>query len=251
MTTLYQYRIFCITENTYVYEWATTTPTTCPNNTADVIDSSSITIVATLATPTVVVDSGVIGTYQSTTIPITVPTGATGSTYTQNVSFPFDAYIWTSTFVPDSTMVGDVFNVIAGPNTTIGATTAPLSIGATILNVSPTIFTSGYITKGTEIFITDGTNTQDLGMVTAMDSVGLTITIQNALTFNFAAGSLIQFSTYIIKNQYIGTAGRTYLYGRKGFAARALPANVVMEFVYVNNTGTAKTLYFDIEYNYT
>ena len=34
---VYQYRIFCITENQNVYEWNTVAPSTCPNNTALII----------------------------------------------------------------------------------------------------------------------------------------------------------------------------------------------------------------------
>src|SRR3990170_8539435 len=43
--TIYQYKIYCITEGKNVITWAETTPTTCPNNTAHTINPSSISII--------------------------------------------------------------------------------------------------------------------------------------------------------------------------------------------------------------
>lgn len=42
MTTVNRYRLFCQTESTYVYTWATSIPSTCPNNNQHTIDSNSI-----------------------------------------------------------------------------------------------------------------------------------------------------------------------------------------------------------------
>ena len=49
MTTVYQYRIYCDTEADYVYTWAETEPTVCPNDSGHTIDTDSITIVDTVA----------------------------------------------------------------------------------------------------------------------------------------------------------------------------------------------------------
>ena len=42
---IYKYRIYCETEQTYVYTWAETEPTTCPNNPAHTINTDTIVIV--------------------------------------------------------------------------------------------------------------------------------------------------------------------------------------------------------------
>lgn len=44
-TIVYRWRLFCNTENDWVYLWSENTPTTCPNNTGDVINTSSIQLV--------------------------------------------------------------------------------------------------------------------------------------------------------------------------------------------------------------
>lgn len=48
--TVYNYRIWCVTEQAYVYVWSTTEPTTCPNNNGHTIDSSQTTIVNEVST---------------------------------------------------------------------------------------------------------------------------------------------------------------------------------------------------------
>ncbi len=46
MTTLYQYRVWCETENSWVYLWDKETPTVCPNNNAHTINTDKIVVMA-------------------------------------------------------------------------------------------------------------------------------------------------------------------------------------------------------------
>jgi hypothetical protein len=46
--TLYKYRVWCTTENAWVFTWNNSTPTTCPNNNTHTITSTSTTIVDSL-----------------------------------------------------------------------------------------------------------------------------------------------------------------------------------------------------------
>ena len=250
MTTIYQYRIWCNTENTYVYTWGDSAPTLCPNNTTDTIDTDSIAIVQTISTPVMRIENNVTGIYQSTTISLDVPSGATGSTYTHNISFPFDTYIWLSNFVADSSMVGDELTIIIGPDTVVGYVTVPATSGTTTLHVSGTVIPSGYVVKGVEMAIDDGFNYYSLGRILSIDAANNIITFENALPNNYNPGSLLKLNINLVKNQYIGVAGKTYSYGRKGFSVRKIDAGRVIRFNYKNNNGSAKTLHFDMEYNY-
>lgn len=47
--TLHRYRIWCVTENAYVYEWAETEPSDCPNNNGHTITSSLTSIIDTVS----------------------------------------------------------------------------------------------------------------------------------------------------------------------------------------------------------
>jgi hypothetical protein len=48
-STVYEYRLFCITENKYYRVWGTIPPVVCPNVSTDTIDSSTITVVDQIA----------------------------------------------------------------------------------------------------------------------------------------------------------------------------------------------------------
>ena len=47
MSTVYKYRIHCVTDNTQEFIWSESTPTACPTNTAHTIDTDSIVIIET------------------------------------------------------------------------------------------------------------------------------------------------------------------------------------------------------------
>jgi hypothetical protein len=56
MTTVNRYKIWCNTENDYVYDWNDTEPTTCPNDTGHSIDAESISIVEHVSETHVILD---------------------------------------------------------------------------------------------------------------------------------------------------------------------------------------------------
>lgn len=57
MTELSRYRVWCETESTSVYEWATTAPTTCPNNGAHTITASKTAAVESRAPLNLILDA--------------------------------------------------------------------------------------------------------------------------------------------------------------------------------------------------
>ena len=69
---LNRYRIWCSTENAYVYEWAETEPTDCPNNNGHTIDTNLTTIIDTLYEGS---SYGTVLDLNSTTVPL----GASGT----------------------------------------------------------------------------------------------------------------------------------------------------------------------------
>lgn len=250
MTTIYKYRILCATESTYVYKYDTQLPTTCPNDTSHTIDSSSVTIVETYNNETSEIKQTIPGYYQMGTTMITVPSGATGSIHEQTFSFPMDLQLWIMEFTSTSDMVGDIFNIIAAPETIVGAITSPVSTSDTVINVTNTIFTSGVVAKGLEILLDDGVNKQSLGLITAYDETNLQLTVQNSPSISYLPGTYIKINTYIVKNQVIDSPNKTFVYGRKGITTKTIQANTPLKFIYTNNNGIAKNLYFNLEYNY-
>lgn len=251
MTTVYKYRLWCIEEATYVYTYGTQAPTLCPNNHTDrSINPASTTAIEIISNETHAITQEIPGYYQMSTTTITVPSGATGSIYEQTFSFPMDIQLWVMEFTSTSAMVGDSFSIIAAPETIIGAVTAPVSTTDTVLNINNTFFTSELIAKGLEVMLFDGVNTDLLGLIVGHDAKNLQITVQNSPSISYAPGSYIKFNTYIVKNQHIDASNKTFVFGRKGITTKLIQANTPLKFVYTNNTGTAKNLYFNLEYNY-
>jgi len=56
MARVRKFRIWCVTENRYVYEWSISTPTQCPNNSTDAIDASSIVAIQGAGKPRLTAD---------------------------------------------------------------------------------------------------------------------------------------------------------------------------------------------------
>ena len=59
MTTIYNYKIFCQTENTWVTQLGETQPNICPNDPSHVIIEDSINIVKTIFENVVVPNDGI------------------------------------------------------------------------------------------------------------------------------------------------------------------------------------------------
>ena len=248
MSTVYQYRIWCDTESTYVYSYGTSAPTTCPNNTAHTIDPSKTTAIQTITPETRNITQIVPGYYQRSTKPITVPVVTPGTVYSQTVSYPMDLNIWLIDLTTTTDMIGDSFSIIQAPETTIGYITAPVADTDTVLNVSSTAVSID-IVRGFELILDDGVTKTSLGLITAVDSTNSQLTVENVPGVAYAPGTLIKINAYMVKNLVVDSI-RTFVFGNKGVATKLLPANTPFLFDYTNNTGSAKTLYFCMEYNY-
>jgi hypothetical protein len=252
MNKINNYVFYCETEAKEVCLWAESisTPLLCPNDTAHVVNQESLSISGSIEPNETILRDGTQGYYQSTTIPILIPAGTPGYTYIFDYSFPYDIAIWTSNFTSSAELVGDSFDIIIGPNSTIGYLTQQANIGDTVLHCSDTVFSTGYMANGIHVTIKNGATEQNVEHVSEVNPTGKTIRVFKELESTYNIGSLVQINTYIVKNQVIGNVGKTYHYGSKGIATRKVPKGVNTRFLYKNNNGLEKNLYFDMEYNY-
>ena len=187
-TTVYKYRIYCITEAQNVYEWNTETPTTCPNNTAHTINPNSISIVGQLSTNLVKIQQETVptgGNFRAETFKITAATGP-GMTATQ-ISWPINVSLLQASFTTDSTNQGDNVTVEIPSNLAIGTITQNVNAGDKVINVSASVIQN--IMLGYCLILSDGTNTNDLGRISAIDTVNNTVTVQLASANNFAVAT--------------------------------------------------------------
>jgi len=250
MTTTYLYRCFCIEEQVNVDIWGTTTPTYCTNpvaHTSRALDSDKITIVQTISQNTTTVEEASEGWFHSTVIMVDVPAGPTGAVYHQEVSWPADILLWNTTIFanPDPALDGDMIDVIAGPDTTIGYILAPASIGNTTIVVSPTVLS--IITRGIDISLTDGVNKDNLGYVRAINTSTNTVTFTNALAHVYNPGALVLFNLHNLRNVYVTHLIGKYDCGQKGIRGKRVPAGTILRLCYTSNSGLATKLACKIE----
>lgn len=249
-TSVYKYRAICIEEAIYVYQWGTIPPTLCPNVHADrTLDTSSITVVETVASTDVTAKEQSDGYYQSKSFYLSIPAGVTGAMSTQTVSWPVDILLWLTEVYVGPGADSDMFEIIGSPDTIIGVCTAAVTAGDTVIYVSPTVIQN--ISFGLNVNIFDGVNNDVVGVVTAIDADASTITIEIPPTHSFAIGSYIILNVYVIREHIIygsDSCGYRTSFGEKGFKGKPVAANVELKFNYYNNTTTAKVVAIKTEY---
>jgi hypothetical protein len=248
-TILTQYLVPCITEGINVEtDFKTSFPTVCPNCNTHIIDPSGIQVIDTISSNIVTVNQNAEfptgGFYRADQYQLAV-TGGTGATGSINVSYPYNTGIYSITIFSTNDNVGDSFNILLAPNNQIGTLSAPLNIGDTTLTVSSAVgFNPGFY-----LFVTDGVNTNDLGIITNVDLVNGIISFTNSASNNFASGSQISITTPIYQNGLFVNNENIKL-AENVIANTDLPANQQLQFNYINSNGNPKTFNFILELQY-
>ena len=236
------YELFCKTEEKVVYEWKDDPPTVCPHNSVHEIITNSIKE----STNSFTAEENSEGYFETTHIPMDIPSGTPGDITEHDVSWDMDILLWMTYLTPTSDMIGDEISVLAAPETTVGVLTAPAGIGDTVLNVNSTV--TDNVWRGFIITLDDGVNKDVLGRCTAVDAGAGTITVKTPTSFAFAAGTTpVKMSIYVIKDIYVMDT-ETIPIGGKGFRGKNLPAGTILRVYYTNNSGTAKLYRWRIEY---
>lgn len=244
MSEVNQYRVWCVTENQYVYTWDTQEPTVCPNNNADTIDSSLTIITDTVSTSTITAEEDSRGYFETSHIIVNVPSGTPGDVTEHDVSWPMDITLWRTLLTGTNDMMGDAISVLASPETTVGVVMAPVNIGDTTVTVNSTVTDNMW--RGFLVTIDDGVNKNVCGRCTAIDSVAGTISFQTATTNSFAPGTPVKISVYVLDNIQIYNTN-TIDIGLKGMKGKDLEANTKLRIYYTNNSGTSKTVIWRAE----
>ena len=250
MSIVNQYRVYCIQENTYVTAWGETAPTLCPNDHVDrSIDTNFTTLIQTKKNNIVDVEQHVDGYYQATTKIFNIPSGTPGTVVPIDISFPMNLNIWISSFYPTSDMIGDDITVIVAPEKIIGAVTSVVNSSATDIVITSETFQAGILARGLEIELDDGVNKDSLGRIIDINPNTFTLTVETPTVNSFAIGTPVKMNLHMIKDVHISGIYK-YEFASKGLSVKSLPKDIITRILYTNNSGTAKTLYWNIEYNY-
>jgi hypothetical protein len=240
---IYEYKIYCNTENALKTCYSTSAPTTCPVDTSHSVNSSVGPGVLITNRPQSVVDgSPDIGFFQASTITITIPPPVSvPAEIVVDTVFPFDMYIWEMSICQDSSNIRDTLSVELGPDTPIGVLLQNASIGDTILYCSSTVAQN--ISRGCELGVWNGDLIKEYpGRVTAINLGTGAITVETPLVNNYGVGSPILFSCFPVRNLVCDSNQRINI-GNKGLKAKVFPAGTVVRLIYTDNTPNENTTY--------
>lgn len=248
---LFRYIYSCVDESATVYEWRDedeAAPTVCKNDHSHTLVANSVRIDTTQSPNVYKVKEESIPTgenFKTETIVISTPAS---SSATVEKSWKYPVGVLSMCYVSDSTNLGDNLEMEIAPDTTIGVVSSPVGIGDTVISVSSTVLE--YTMKGYYLKISDGTNTDDLGIVLDVDKNAGTVTVDAPTTNAFAAGvSAIIQTIKMVENYEIGPPFE-YTVGDSKIGASHVPANTVVRARYINNGLVEKKLVVKIEYLY-
>ena len=250
-STINYYRLYCIQEATFVYEWNTVAPTLCPNNHADrTIDPTQTIIVNSTDTNYSVIGQNSLRNFQYTSCVIDVPSMTPGTVYTQDFTWPMTLQLWSGEMFTSTDNIGDHVTVYIAPDTTVGTLTANANIGNTTITVTPSAVNNQLIINGIYLQLYDGVNSNDCGRVTSYNTTTNTITFQTPLTNSFAIGTLVYLEYILIDNLYLHRINDISHIALKGLQGKIIDPSTILRASYTNNNGNAKKLVFTVEFYY-
>lgn len=250
--TLYRYRIWCITDSKYEYVWKESTesaPSQCPVNSSHSVNSSSATIVEKLdQNETRIIETGALvqGYFQAKCIDISVP--AQTGWHDFDFSFKVAISLFSATFFGQNEHSNDEGEFLIAPDSVLGNIAQDVNSEATQIVVPSSMIP--YLARGFYIKLSDGTNTNDLGIITAIDTSTNTITVETATTNSFLASNTQVKRTVKMIPHITLNKNMLYQIGLSKIGGSDIAANTTIRFRYKNNDGLAKNFNFLLEYLY-
>lgn len=255
MTILTKYRIYCNTESAWTEGWRDDTqgaPTQCFTDTGHSVNTSSVQEqeIIDVSNSRVTIEeenvpeneTAVTGKFKCQGFAMSVP-ALTTQTLTVNWSFPIS--VMEIFFASKTENEGDVINTIVGPNTIVGTLTSNVANGDTTFDVALTVIQNAKI--GYELLL-DSTL---IGQVTAIDSNGLTVTVDTATTTTYTSGQLVSIQVRTIKDVTCSGLEDRYTVGSSKVGGMYLKANTDVDVIYENKHATdTHNFRFEVEFVY-
>lgn len=204
-TSINKWKIYCTTEGTWSFGFLdssnTNGPTTCFNNSGHTVNNNSISIVSNISTNSVkIVEESIPtgGNYMSEGYSMNLPAN---TTTTKTISWPIPISVLSASYSTLTTHIGDIINFVSD-SFIIGVITANITAGNTVISLNSTAINA--VVLGYELIVTDGTNTDFLDTICCINKNTSTVTIRQAATHSFVAGSVIKMQRRFLKNLGIG-----------------------------------------------
>lgn len=251
-TKLNQWRIFCETENTWVYEWlspSATTPTVCFNDSAHTVNSNSISISDTLLSTEVTVKEETTktqGNFRTEGFTFDIPAQ---SDYIGSITFPYSINLLSVWFNITEENVGDHLTVNYQP-LYAGALTADIATPSTTITVD--LFTANILNTGYVLILkrSSDNHTERLGEVLSINKTTGVLTVTTPTTEAFVTGDSVYLNVTGVKNLSLANIGRHSI-GTSKIGAAFIMAGGSFYASYTNNTpASTKKFHYELEYLY-
>lgn len=133
---------------------------------------------------------------------------------------------------------GDMFSVHVAPDTPVGAIVADVSIGDTVIYVSPDVFTYAY--KGPCLAsLSDGVNSEPLGRIKSLNPEASTVTVETPSTQAFTAAPIpntyFRITAALLHNSQIGPPWE-YIVGESKIGGSYVKEGVTVRTIYTNRS---------------
>jgi len=143
---------------------------------------------------------------------------------------------------------GDELRFEVGPSTIVGVLDQTVAASGTAIPLSTAVsglFVSGAIWPGMELELNDGTNVDNVGLITAFDEVAGNITVDIPTSFEFAPGTYLQVTTSM-SSPIIGDGwmeisqgpSKVLSVGLSKIGATRIEAGTTVRVLYKNNHAT-------------
>jgi hypothetical protein len=235
MSTVYKYKIYCVTENKYVEGFSTGVPTTCYNNNTHSINPNSYQLLDTISTEQYTVKEDKVPVARNVVIEC-IQFVDVKSASSQSVDFKFDIVtsMYSFKFMADDTNKGDEITISVNPDTTLGLITSSITAGATTIGAPPGLLAYGW--PGFNLKLTDGVNTDDIGRILAIDKINSTVTFSIPTVHSFSStDTLVKMTYYTMRDLKIGPSA-VYAFCEDIIGGSAPPSGTVVRFTYKNNS---------------
>ena len=183
------------------------------------------------------------GNYLADCHQLSIPASIGTTTY--DITYPYNVSTYSVTIFGATGNVGDSVGLVASPNTVVGTVLLLLSIGSLTLSLA----SIAGLNVGYNLSISDGINTNNLGVITSIDTTLNIVTFSVATTVLFAIGATVYYSIPLIKNCVLSNDKNISLGGSR-LGSTGLLTGQIARISYTNSTAAAKTFSFCVELQY-
>jgi hypothetical protein len=232
------YKIYCNTEAVYISGWGLKPPSTCYNNNTHDVNVNSVQLLSTVTSNEVTIKEDKIQISRNTKIiQIPIIDVLPGESATVDYLFPINMSMYVFDYTANEDSVGDLISIHANPDTVLGLIGADMLVGDNTFIGPPALI--AYAVVGFYLTISDGTNSDNVGIITNIDPNTSIVTVEHSVTNAYlSVNTLVRMTIRILDELIIERVGvRTY--GGEIIGGAAIPKGTVARFIYKNNSITS------------